>query len=283
MVERALPGMGKWRVWGLWSVSMKRLPISGGWPTIRPNDCSMGKTLLLRLRAAVLIAGAGPFTAMAQTSAGVPGWWNAQSYGTAVGDPEHGKRIAEAKCASCHGTDGNSADPQYPKLAGQNPAYLYWQLWAFNTGARRSDIMSGIVAALSDADAADAASFYGRQAIRPDPVKDRALASAGERIFFAGAGPGMVPPCAMCHGSAGQRGMLMMGRMPMMGMMGRGMMDSGMMANVPILNGQHATYIIDQLNRFAAGQRQGAMMNRIAASLTETDRKAVAEFLSGLP
>ena len=76
----------------------------------------------------------------------------------------------------------------------------------------------------------------------------------------------------------------MMGR-GMMGMMGHGMMGHGMMgmmANMPNLNGQHATYIIDQLNRFAAGQRQGMMMNRIAAALTETDKKAVAEFLSGL-
>lgn len=144
--------------------------------------------------------------------------------------------------------------------------------------------MSGIAAALSDADIADAASFYARQAIRPDPVKDKDLAAVGQRVFFAGASPGMTPPCAMCHGSVGQRGMPMMGR-GMMGMMGHGMMGHGMMgmmANMPNLNGQHATYIIDQLNRFAAGQRQGMMMNRIAAALTETDKKAVAEFLSGL-
>lgn len=65
---------------------------------------------------------------------------------------------------------------------------------------------------------------------------------------------------------------MMMCGMPMMGMMG----------NVPNLKGQHATYIIDQLNRFGAGQRRGMMMNRIAAALTETDKRAVAEFLSAL-
>jgi cytochrome c553 len=74
--------------------------------------------------------------------------------------PSHdkGKRLAEDKCAACHGTHGNSTNPQYPKLAGQNPAYLYSQILAFRTGSRRSDAMSGIATVLSDADAADAAS-----------------------------------------------------------------------------------------------------------------------------
>jgi cytochrome c553 len=70
----------------------------------------------------------------------------------------------------------------------------------------------------------------------------------------------------------------MMGRMPMMGMMG-----SEMMTNIPVLNGQHAAYIVDQLNRFASGEREGGMMNRIAEALSEANKEAVAEFLSGLP
>ena len=141
--------------------------------------------------------------------------------------------------------------------------------------------MPGIAEALSDGEVADTASFYSRQAIRPDPVANAHLAAVGQRIFAAGVGPGMMSSCSMCHGSAGPQGM--MGRMPMMGMMGRGMMGmmgGGMMGNVPKLSGQHAAYIVDQLSRFADGERQGSMMNRIAASLSETDRKAVAEFLS---
>jgi cytochrome c553 len=73
----------------------------------------------------------------------------------------------------------------------------------------------------------------------------------------------------------------------MMGMMGRGIMGPGMMgsgmANAPDLNGQHAAYIIDQLNRFASGERQGTVMNRIAGTLSGTDKMALAEFLSGTP
>lgn len=198
-----------------------------------------------------------------------------------VGDPVYGRAVAATLCVSCHGADGNDAGPQYPKLAAQDPTYLYWQLWDFKVGVRRSDVMSGVVAALSDADMADAASFFALQSIRPDPVKDKDLAFAGERIYFSGNGAGMVPPCAMCHGSSAQRGMApLMGGMPMMG---RGMMGSMMTAHVPSLSDQHASYIVDQLNRFADGERPGTVMNRVAASLTETDRQAVAAFLSGLP
>lgn len=51
----------------------------------------------------------------------------------------------------------------------------------------------------------------------------------------------------------------------------------------PKLNGQHAGYILDQLNRFAAGEREGGIMNRVAAALSQADKRAVAEYLSGLP
>ena len=191
------------------------------------------------------------------------------SYGYAEGNPGHGQQVAEASCRACHGGNGNSVDdPQYPKLAGQDAAYLYWQLWAFKRGTRKSDVMAGIVATLADADMADAASFYSRQVRKPDTVKDLHLAAIGERIFFAG-----MPACAMCHRASRQPGMPMMG----MGMMG------GMMGNPPRLDGQHASYLLDQLNRFASGARPTTIMGRIAATLSETNRKAVAEYLSGLP
>ena len=57
----------------------------------------------------------------------------------------------------------------------------------------------------------------------------------------------------------------------------------GMMANAPNVSGQHAAYIVDQLNRFASGERPAMMMNRIAAALSEPNKQAVAEYLSGLP
>ena len=55
-----------------------------------------------------------------------------------------------------------------------------------------------------------------------------------------------------------------------------------MMSSAANLNGQHAAYIIDQLNRFAARHREDLVMDRIAVRLNENEKKAVAEYLSGL-
>ncbi len=246
------------------SLAQRRMNGGIGKATVRFGICAI-----------VLLVAAGLGARIARSQLAAPGWSSAQFQGSAVGDPERGQRVAETRCAACHGKNGNSPDPQYPKLAGQNSAYLYWQLWAFKQGTRRSDVMSGIVATLSDADMANAASFYGQQRRNPDAVRDAYAASIGERFFVSG-----MPSCAMCHGSPGQRGM--MGRMPMMGRGMMGMMGPGAAA-VPNLNGQHANYIIDQLDKFASGERQGTVMNRMAPALSEANRKAVAEYLSGVP
>jgi len=47
------------------------------------------------------------------------------------------------------------------------------------------------------------------------------------------------------------------------------------------LNGQNADYILNQLNRFASGQRPSSVMQSMAAELSEQQRKAVAVYLSG--
>ena len=241
--------------------------------TLGPHTASAQVRLLVGKLAALMLAAAALLAASAPLAIG-------QAPGAPSDDAPLGQRIVEARCAACHGANGNSTDPRYPKLAGQNPAYLYRQLWAFKTGARPSEVMAGIASLLSDADIAAVTDFYSRQTVHPDTVKDARLADRGRRIFFAGEGPGMAPPCAMCHGPRGGMPMMgmggMMGGMPMMGM-------HGMMSSVPRLNGQHASYVVAQLDAFATGQRQGMMMNRIAFVLTDLDRQAVAAYVSALP
>lgn len=183
------------------------------------------------------------------------------------GNAERGQRIA-ASCAACHGADGNSTDSQYPKLAGQTFNYLYAQILAFKSGARESAIMAPLVANLSPADAADVARYYSEQPIKPDRITNRTLARAGERIFSQRGASGS-PSCAMCHSGNGAR-------MPMMRMMGVNPAD------IPNLNGQHAAYILDQLNRYASGARPDGVMNSIAAALGQRERQAAAEYLAGL-
>ena len=83
----------------------------------------------------------------------------------AKGDAETGKEKAAA-CAGCHGLDGNSSSPQYPKLAGQHELYLVKALRAYQTGRRKDPLMKPLVAHLSEEDIEDLAVYYASQTQR---------------------------------------------------------------------------------------------------------------------
>lgn len=80
----------------------------------------------------------------------------------AKGDYEAGK-AKSTTCAACHGADGVSSIPSFPKLAGQNRDYLYQALRDYKAGKRKNPIMAGQVQALSDADMHDLAMYYSKQ------------------------------------------------------------------------------------------------------------------------
>lgn len=80
----------------------------------------------------------------------------------ASGNAETGKEKAAA-CAGCHGLDGNSSNPQYPKLAGQHELYLVKALRAYRTGRRKDPLMKPLVAHLSEEDIEDLAAYYATQ------------------------------------------------------------------------------------------------------------------------
>lgn len=128
--------------------------------------------------------------------------------------------------------------------------------------------MSAIAAPLTDAEIDDLAKYYSGEAREPDVPNDARLAARGERVYYASAAP--MSGCASCHDNSGRGGMMGMG----------GMMGSNSSATAPLLNGQHAAYVLAQLDGFASGQRQGTAMGPIAASLSEDDRRAVADYLS---
>ena len=77
----------------------------------------------------------------------------------AAGDPEAGK-TKSAMCMACHGADGNSPAPNFPKLAGQHPNYVTKQLKEFKAGERTDATMNGMTAALSEQDMADIAAYF---------------------------------------------------------------------------------------------------------------------------
>ena len=79
-----------------------------------------------------------------------------------AGDAEAGKKKAVV-CSACHGPDGNSINPLWPKLAGQHAAYLTKQMKAFRSGERKDPVMAPMAMPLSDADIEDISAFYASQ------------------------------------------------------------------------------------------------------------------------
>ena len=74
-----------------------------------------------------------------------------------------GQAKAKEVCAACHGADGNSQLPDYPKLAGQHRDYLEKALRDYKSGARKNPIMAGFAGALSKEDIADLAAWFNSQ------------------------------------------------------------------------------------------------------------------------
>ena len=78
------------------------------------------------------------------------------------GNPAAGQ-ARSAACMACHGPDGNSAIPIYPRLAGQYEGYLRKALTDYQNGGRRNPIMQNMAAALSAQDIADLSAWFASQ------------------------------------------------------------------------------------------------------------------------
>lgn len=120
---------------------------------------------------------------------------------SAAGNAAVGKTKA-AVCAACHGADGNSVNPQFPKLAGQNANYLVEQLQDFKSGKRRNAIMSGMAASLSEQDMQDIAAWFSSQTVQPGEANP-SLVTIGQQIYRGGDRESGVPACLACHGPDG--------------------------------------------------------------------------------
>jgi cytochrome c553 len=185
--------------------------------------------------------------------------------GFAAGDAAAGQ-AKSAICAACHGADGNSMVPNWPKLAGQHEAYLARQITLIQSGARMVPEMMGIVPGLTPQDIDDLAAYFASQQTSGG-VADPAALEVGERVFRAGNPESGVPACMACHGPAG---------------------EGNPLAGYPALAGQHAVYTVTMLNRFRDGQNWGdadassKVMNGVAAELTDDEIQAVSSYIQGL-
>ena len=188
----------------------------------------------------------------------------AQAAATAlVGDAAAGQ-AKTAVCGACHGPDGNSMAPNFPKLAGQGDRYLLKQLHEIKDGKRQVLEMTGLLANLNDQDLADIAAYYSSQKSSVGAA-DPALVARGEALFRGGDLSKGMPACTGCHSPDGQ-----------------GLAAAGF----PHLGGQHASYIEKQLTDFREGARtndgDSMIMRGIAAKLSNKDIKALASYIQGL-
>lgn len=185
--------------------------------------------------------------------------------GTAIaGDAAVGKSKSAA-CGGCHGFDGNSPISMYPKLAGQNEAYIVNQLKAFKANTtRQNPIMMGMAAGVSDADAADIGAYFQAQSVKDAATFDESKIAAGRELYKGGNMQAGIPACQGCHGPTGA------------GTAGIG---------YPQVGGQYVDYTLAQLKAFKNGSRSNddkALMRSIVAKMSEKDMIAVANYIASL-
>lgn len=192
----------------------------------------------------------------------------------AAGDATNGEKLS-GPCAACHGADGNSAAPNFPKLAGLGEKYLLKQLQDIQSGARNIVEMTGQLDGKSEQQLADIAAYFASQTIQLSGSVDAEVQvnsgakvdslALGEKVFRAGNADTKVPPCSGCHSPAG------LGNAP---------------AAYPRLSGQHAQYIEKQLKDFRAGNRtndgDAMTMRSVAAHLSDAEISALANYIAGL-
>ena len=176
-------------------------------------------------------------------------------------DAARAEEIVQGKCFICHGNDGESSSPVFPRLAGQHASYVARQLADYKSGKRKSSAMQPMVEDLVADDFRALGSYFQAKATQAHPVDDPDLAQMGRFIFQRGNPYSGVAACAGCHGK-----------------------DAHGTENLPRLAGQHAQYTERQLKAFDKRERtnDNAVMHGIAAKLTELEIKAVASYVSGL-
>lgn len=115
----------------------------------------------------------------------------------AAGDAAAGQAKA-AVCGACHGPDGNSMAPNFPKLAGQGERYLTKQLHDIKSGKRTVLEMTGLLTNLSDQDLADIAAYFASQKGSVGAA-DPKIVARGEALFRGGNLAKGLPACTGCH------------------------------------------------------------------------------------
>ncbi|QEL64162.1 cytochrome c [Oryzomicrobium terrae] len=181
--------------------------------------------------------------------------------GPAKPDLARAEEIVGGRCFLCHGAEGESSSPIFPRLAGQNADYVAKQLADFQSGRRKSDTMQSQVQELTADEMTALGLFFAAKKPAPHRPRDVDLAGVGRYIFTKGNPFAGVAACSSCHGAKGYG-----------------------TTQLPRLAGQHPLYIEEQLKQFNKRERtnDNAVMHAVASKLTELEVKAVAEYIGAL-
>lgn len=175
----------------------------------------------------------------------------------------YARRLAVGVCGACHGPHGNSEQPKFPRLAGQNPNYLAAQLNNFKMQSRGDpdaiSYMWGMAAPLTEDTIAALAQYYSTQRTGTTKPSESAQIARGRLIYSQGIQSEGVPACAACHGP-----------------------DAHGLSDFPRLAGQHAQYVLKQLSSFQSNMRNVAVMHGVAQGLRLNDMQAVAQYVESL-
>lgn len=193
-------------------------------------------------------------------------------------EPVHGDAAAGLKkatvCFACHGANGISAAPTFPRLAGQRAEYLYYRLVSFKWAEPKDPYysvspMTPNVAHLSDTDMRDLATYFSSQT-PPATASSPAAPGKGEALFLAGDPARGIPPCQGCHGAEADGPSS----------------STAQYAAYPSLRGQYAPYLIARLTSFHKNLPHDTtndfIMGGVAQTLDDESIQAIAAWLSAL-
>jgi cytochrome c553 len=204
-------------------------------------------------------------------------------------EPIHGDAVAGATkakvCFACHGENGTSVAPIFPRLAGQRVDYLYHRLLIFKQAGAKDPYyskspMTPMAVPLSDSDMRNLAAYFASQdpqpaapttptptpTVNPEPTFEK-----GERLFRTGDPARGIPPCQGCHGAEARATAV----------------DKGPYLVYPVLRGQYAPYLVSRLTNFRMGLPHDTtsdfIMSSVARTLDDDSLQAIAAWLSSLP
>jgi cytochrome c553 len=182
-----------------------------------------------------------------------------------TGDPASGKKKVQSEnCQECHGLNGISSSPSFPKLAGQYAEYIEKQLKDFQSGKRQHPIMNAMAEGLSEDDLTDIATYFASNpTMQGDGTGENPIAI---EIFTHGDMERGIPACQSCHGETGKG-------------------KATPTETRPVIGGQHTNYLREQLRNWRSGARNNSpngIMNIVAKHLSDTEIEALSQYISGL-